>query len=562
MTQGAPSARTATKLAARGLARLAEMAVLAVIACAPPREPPAPGVLTIAEEQAASFQRNFNPLQYASEVRWPARHAMYEPLVIYNPMTGVYVPWLAQGYAWSDDRRRLTFDIRPGVRWSDGAPFSARDVVFTMQLLARHKELDAHALWRYVGAVHAPDAHTVVLDLARRHVQVLEELAEQPIVPEHIWSKIADPLAFANEDPVGTGPFTQVSSFRNQVYEVDRNPLYWQAGSPQVKTLRFRAFPANEQTMLALIGDDLDWAGEFMPAVERIYARRSPHHRYWFPLIDTTVFLYPNTQRKPLDDLRVRKALSLAIDRDLVAKVAMHGYTRASDATGLSDAYTRFRDPTAVAAGDWVAHDPARAAALLDEAGVRRGPDGWRRGPDGAALPLAIQTPAGYSDWVAAAQIIVRGLRQVGIDASVKTNDYQTWFEQLSNGDFMLAVGWSEASATPYGFYHALMASESVLPLGEAAPENWHRFALPEADRLLAQLEETNDPFEEKRLTAGLQRLFVAHAPALPLFPGPLWGEFNSSRFTGFPDAQDPYAPLSPHVEPQSLLVLTRIRPR
>src|SRR5688572_27879234 len=104
----------------------------------------------------------------------------------------------------------------------------------------------------------------------------------------------------------------------------------------------------------------------------------------------------------------------MTIDRQLVAKVAMHGWTRPHDAIGLSDAYTRFRDPEAVAQGDWVAFHPARAARTLDEAGLRRGADGWRRMPAGAPLVLTVQTPAGYSDWVAAAQIIVRGLRQVG----------------------------------------------------------------------------------------------------------------------------------------------------
>jgi peptide/nickel transport system substrate-binding protein len=538
-------------------------ALWAHTACTAPREAIPPGVLTITEEQSASFVRNFNPLQYAGDVRWPARHAMYEPLLIYNPMTSQFVPWLAESYRWSEDRLQLHFTLRSNVRWSDGAAFRAQDVVFTLRLLKHHEGLDAHALWRYLADVRAPDDHTVEIVLKRRHVPVLESIAEQPIVPEHVWAPIPDPTSFANEDPVATGPFTRVTMFRNQVYEVERNPLYWQAGLPRVKTLRFRAYPSNEQTLLALLGDDLDWAGEFIPAIERIYARRNPaHHRYWFPLFDTTVFLYTNTARKPLDDVRVRKALSMAIDRHLVTKVAMHGWTRPSDATGLSDAYARYRDPQAMAQSEWVTFDAARAARLLDEAGLRRGPDGWRRLPDGAPLSFTVQTPAGYSDWVAAAQIIVRGLRQVGIDVAVRTGDYQAWFDQLGSGDFTLSLGWSDASATPYGFYHALMASASVRPLGEAAPENWHRFGLPAADRLLRQLEETTDPAEDFRLTAALQRLFVEHAPSIPLFPGPLWGEFNSTRFTGFPDASDPYAPLSPHVEPQSLLVLTRIAPR
>lgn len=532
------------------------------LGCASPRERPAPGVLTITEEQSATFIRNFNPLQYAGDVRWPARHAMYEPLIIYNPLAGTYVPWLAESYRFADGGRELRFTVRRGARWSDGRPFGPGDVVFTFKLLSRWKALDVHTLWKHLASIEA-DGQDVLIRLGRPHMPVLDAIAQQPIVPEHIWINVPDPSTFANEEPVATGPFTRVTSFRNQVYEVERNPLYWQAGLPKVKALRFRAYPANEQVMLALLGDELDWAGAFIPAVDRIFVRRNPaHHHRWFPLIDATVFLYANTRRKPLDDVRVRKALSMAIDRELIAKVALHGYTRPSDATGLSDAYARFRDPTAVARGDWVAFDLERAGRLLDEAGLPRGPGGVRQGADGKPLSFAVLTPAGYSDWVAAAQIIARGLRQVGVDAAVRASEYQAWFEQISNGDFGLAVGWSEAAATPYSLYRAMMSTGSVLPLGEPSGENWHRFGLPAADSLLAKLELATDPEEEKRLFSALQHLFVEHAPAIPLFPGPLWGEFNSSRFTGFPNAQDPYAPLSPHLEPQSLLVLTRVAPR
>jgi peptide/nickel transport system substrate-binding protein len=530
--------------------------------CVARREAPAAGVLRVAEEQSTSFIRNFNPLNYAGDVRWPARHAMYEPLLIYNPLAADFVPWLATGYRWSEDGLRLELPVRPGVRWSDGAAFGAADVVFTLELLSRHPELDAHGLWRHTRAVRAHDG-VVELTLTRRHVPVLEALSEQPIVPAHIWRSIADPAAFPNEDPVATGPFVRVSAFDAQSYQVERNPDYWQAGRPAVQALRFRAYGGNEQTLLALLGDELDWAGELVPAVERVFVRRNPeHHRYWFPLLDGTVFLYANTRRPPLGETIVRKALSLAIDRQRLAQVAMHGYTRPADATGLSDAHARFRAPEALAQGDWVGFDPGRAGQLLDQAGWHRGPDGRRRGPDGAPLVLPIAVPAGYSDWVAVAQLVARGLRRVGIETPVVTSDFQAWFERLQEGSFVLLVGRSEVSATPYGFYHALMSSESVRPLGEPAPENWHRFGLPAADALLARLEVATDAEEQRRASAGLALLFAQHAPAIPLFQGPLWGEYNGTRFTGFPDAGHPYAPLAPYLEPQSLLVLTRIAPR
>src|SRR4051794_16063635 len=95
------------------------LALACALACAPHRTPPDPGVLVVAEEQSASFTRNFNPPLYPGDVRGPARHAMYEPLLIYNPVAGAFIPWLAEAYEWSEDRRTLHLRVRAGVRWSD-----------------------------------------------------------------------------------------------------------------------------------------------------------------------------------------------------------------------------------------------------------------------------------------------------------------------------------------------------------------------------------------------------------------------------------------------------------
>jgi peptide/nickel transport system substrate-binding protein len=382
-------------------------------------------------------------------------------------------------------------------------------------------------------------------------------------VPEHLWRSIEDPVAYANEKPVATGPFTEINFFAPQVYEIGRNPNYWQSGVPALRALRFRAYAANEQVILALLHGELDWAGSFIPAIERVYRARNPrHHHYWFPLLDSTVFLYANTRRPPFDDVRVRKALSMAIDRKQMAEIALHGYTRPADATGLSDAYKRYRDPAAVKAGTWVDHDPAAAARLLDQAGLRRGPDGRRRLPDGRVFSPVLQVQAGFSDWIAAAQIAARGLRAAGVEVVSRTMEESAWFTRLTSGDFDLSVGWSDLVTTPYSFYRSLMSTATVEPLGEQAAANWHRFGLPEADELLRELEATVEPAREQELVAGLQRLFVQHAPAIPLFPGTLWGEFNTERARGFPDESAPYAPLAPYIDgPQTLLVLTRLVP-
>jgi peptide/nickel transport system substrate-binding protein len=106
------------------------------------------------------------------------------------------------------------------------------------------------------------------------------------------------------------------------------------------------------------------------------------------------------------------------------------------------------------------------------------------------------------------------------------------------------------------------MSKTTVQPIGEMAAENWHRFGNAETDVLLTKLETTTDPAEEQRLFVELQKIFVANAPTIPLFPGPLWGEYNTQHFAGFPDRDNPYAPLAPHLTPQALLVVTEIRPK
>jgi peptide/nickel transport system substrate-binding protein len=394
-----------------------------------------------------------------------------------------------------------------------------------------------------------------------------DELAPQPIVPEHVWKNVADPVTFTNENPVATGPFTEVRMFAPQLFVLGKNPRYWQPGKPAVDALRFPSFPNNDRANLALAFGEIDWAGNFVPAIDRVFVARDPEHNaYWSPLTGSTIFLYPNTKRPPLDDARVRKAMSMAIDRKLLVEVAMHGYSRPSDATALSDAYTTWRDESALGPGDteWVKHDPAKAAALLDLAGYRAGPDGLRRGPDGKVLEHEVATVSGWSDWVRAAEVIARGLRAVGVSARVRSYDFAAWFQHLQLGEFDLSLGWSVEGPTPYVFYRYLMASDTVKPLGVSSETNWHRFGSPVADRLLAEFEVEADDAKQHELVRGLSREFAATAPAIPLYPNPSWAEYSTRRFTGFPTVAAPYADPSPIKDDRGgcLLVLTTLVPR
>lgn len=549
----------------RGASLLAFAALWALVGCSPKRTPLPSDVLIVSQEQQASWVRNFNPLTPATAARWPTLAGVYEPLFVYNSVKAQQVPWLGTAFEWREGARLLHVTTRSGVKWSDGQPFSARDVAFTFNLIQRFRALDKRGTWAFLESVRALDDDTVEFRFQRVYVPGFDELAAVQIVPEHIWSKIDDPVRFPNEHPVATGPFTEVKVFRNQVYELGRNPYYWQAGVPQVSALRFPAYPSNDRANLALVYDEVDWAGNFLPAIDRVYVGRAPgKHAYWFPLTAGTIFLYANTTRAPFSDVRVRKALSMAIDRSLLVDVALHRYSRPADATGLSDAYAALRDSTAMAAGDWVRHDLAAAKAQLDAAGYTVGADGFRHLPDGKPWKYDVLVVSGWSDWVRAAQVIVRGLREAGVDASVRTYDFSAWFQRVQEGDFDLSLGWSFEGPAPYHAYRYLMSSTTMKPIGTASLGNWHRYSSKTADQLLAEFERATEPAVQRALGDSLQRLFVAEAPAIPLYPNPSWAEYHAGRFTGFPSKDDPYADPSPNKfdRGEPLLVLTRLAPR
>jgi peptide/nickel transport system substrate-binding protein len=526
------------------------------VAEAPPRDG---STLTVSVEQQAAWTRNFNPL--ASNSRWPTASGIYEPMLVFNRATQTYVLWLATAYRWDASAKNLTLTIREGVRWSDTRPMSSKDVAFTFRYLKKHPGLDQAGLWKRLDRISLTGPSDITFHFKAPFAPGLDFVAGQPIVPEHIWSEIDSPVTFANPSPVATGPFTEVLRFQNQIYELGKNPHYWQPGIPRIDTIQCPSLPGNDAANLALVSGEVDWAGNFVPAIDRIFVERDPeHHRYWFPLTGTMVFLYANTQRAPFGEARVRKALSMALDRELMARVAMYRYTQPADPSGLGDAFESWRNAGANTPAPWLTFDPKGAEKMLDEAGFARGADGLRRGPDGAPFKPEILVVNQWSDWVRAAQIVQKSLESIGVAANVRAYDFSAWFERVQKGEFDLAIGWSTEGATPYGYFRWLMDPETVKPMGELSSGNWHRYGDPESRALLAKFEAASDTKEQEALIASLQRRFVTEAPAIPLFPNPAWGAFNSSRIEGFPDAENPYAPLAPY-EHTSILVLTRLRP-
>ncbi len=512
-------------------------------------------LLTIPSEDMGTFDQNFNPF---SNPDFPMTQvAIYESMLVFNPVDGKTTPWLATSWDAAADGTGITYHLRDGVKWSDGEPFIAKDVVTSFALQKKIR-----GGFDYIDKVTAVDDLTVEFDFNAPFSPALLDIGQQIIAPSHIWDAQADPAKFTNPTPVGTGPYTEVSNFQAQSFDLLKNPNYWQPEKQKIAGIRMLAFAGNDGANLAAANGDVDWSPQFIPNIEQAYVAKDPDHRFfWFPTTGAMISWQFNTTKAPFDDVNVRKALSMAVDRDQVTSIGMQGYTKPADCTGLSGAYDTWRDQAVVDSCTWTKRDLAEAGKLLDAAGITLGADGKRVLPDGKPFAFDFSVGSTSSDWVSVGNVISQNLADLGVTVTVAAKDWGDVVSGYENGTFDSGIVWSATAPTPYQFYRGVMSTETVKPVGEQSFDNYHRYGNPKADALLAQFAATSDEAQQKSIMNDLQALFAESVPVVTLFPGPQFGAASTLRFTGWPTEDNPYAPLGAVRARSAVLILTTLEP-
>lgn len=513
--------------------------------------------LTIDADDYTSYQPVFSP--YGSGMLAGTQGFIFEPLLLSTPFRpGEPYQWLAEAMEFDEDGLVATFNLREGVEWNDGEPFTAGDVAFTFEQMIAHPSLNSNAL-PLVGA-NATDDHTVEVEFSEPMFAQAGALGNTLIVPEHVWSEVEDPTQFTNaEDPVGTGPFT-VGTFTEQLYTLVKNENYWAADEIEVQEIRYpSSTPATFTTRLA--AGEIDWSGHFVPNIEDIFISGDPENRgYWYPG-GGTVNLTVNHDREIFNDLSLREALSIGMDRQQITDVAMQGYVPPAHPTGMP--MPGYQDALASEYADLeFEYDPEEANRILDEAGYELGSDGIRTSPEGERLAWDIQIPADWADWVDVVQLIEEQYEEIGVEIVPRGISFEAWVENRNGGNFDLTLAIVGIGLTPYDLYEFILSSEYAPNEDETSVSaNFGRYYSDEADAALERFRSTDDEAEQQSALDELQRIMVDEHPVIPVIQGANWFNFTTARWTGFPNDENPFARGAPFSVPDNALIIRNLTP-
>ena len=368
---------------------------------------------------------------------------------------GAIVPGLAKSWDISDDGLVYTFRLRDGVTFHDGTTMDAGDVKFTLDRARAEDSANAQkALYSGITDVTVIDPLIVQVTLAEPNGSLLFNLAWGDAV-------IVAPESIANikTNPIGTGAFT----FRNWVQgdriELARNYSYW-GPAPALESATFKFISDPTAAFAAVMAEDVDVFSLF-PAPENLPQFDSdPRFQVLIGSTEGETILSTNNKVPPFDDIRVRKALAHAIDRQAIIDGAMFGY-----GTPIGTHFAP-HNPAYVDLTGNSAHDPQAARALLAEAGY----------PDGFETTLHLPPPS-YAR--RSGEIIAAQLAEVGIKAEIINVEWAQWLETVFRGENYSLTIVSHTEPMDIGIY--------------ARPDYYFRYDNPEFQELMATLNATTD---------------------------------------------------------------------
>ena len=513
---------------------------------------------------------NFNDLVPGTNKNQGAHQAMWEPLFILNYITGKIDPYLGETFTPNDKQDVWTLKLHEGITWSDGVPFTADDVVFTIQMLlddATKTLGDAANMQQWVKSVTKVDDLTVQFDLNNPNPRFQLDYfsvriwGSVTIKPKHVWEG-QDPTTFTFYDPakgwpIGTGPYKLTSASPEQ-FVWDRDDNWWGAkvgfhDLPQPKRLIWIVAGSETNKALLMSQNQLDSSMNISLGTLQAIQAKNPNAVAWVKDAPYS-FADPcprelefNTEDAVWGDANLRKAISLIVDRNQNIAIAYQGTTTPSTTMFVSYAgMNPFIDAITKAgyANDVVAH-VEDGQKLIEAAGYAKNGSGIYE-KDGKTLDLNIIVENNTQEYILSNNEVVEQLQQAGINASSQPVNGATSQNAAQTGNFQARWAWDTCGSVsePWNSMNRLNVSR-YKPLGEIATDNFGRWNTDGAKAYSKIVDEIGSlPLGDPSIpgkVAEAYKYIAEEAPIVPLVQAEKIVPFDNTYWTNWPTSDNAY---------------------
>lgn len=482
---------------------------------------------------------------------------VYETLYLYDPLADRFTPWLAaEDMHWTDEQT-LEVRLREGLTWSDGTPLTAEDIKFTFELAdpngAYKASLNYARLWNFLNTIDLVDPRTIHFKFHQTPYQEIGVFFYQtPIVPKHLWASrdVADITGGANEKGIGSGPYIFESHDQSRQVLV-RNEHWWgiQAfgKTPGPRRIVDIVNGSNNVVLGLVLQGGLDLSNNFLPGIASLveggYGVQTYYEDAPYMISANVATLIINEQKKPLDDVNFRRALAHAINIQEIVENDYTGLVRAADPTGMMPTQEKYIDKEQLVELGWT-YDPEKSRQILAGAGYKDlDNDGLVEAPDGTKIELKVTCPSGWTDWMAAIQIISKGAKAAGMNIEPDYPTQATWRDAQLQGTFELSIqNEAQLSSTIFNYYHWIFQNPPTREHITAAQYgNYGLYDSPEAFELLNQLGQIplGDDERLRAIASKLQKITLTEVPTIPLWYNGMWAQYSNTVWTNWPSAAE-----------------------
>ncbi len=504
-----------------------------------------------------------------------SRTLMFETLYMYNMLDGSMIPLLADGdYVWNADKTVMTVKINPAAKWSDGTPVTADDVAYTFDISVRIQNPAGVGNAPYIETITAVDPSTVEIKAKLTEdgkpvnpLMVVSYLGGTYVV-QKAWAQAVEArnnndAAAIKKDPaddvVYSGPYSKYYADDQKVVLI-RNDAYWGQDAsmwgklPVPKYIAHTIYADNAATEVAFKAGEIDVDQQFIPNIQDLWLKDGlPISTYMdvapYGICVNMPTAWYNLSKPGLDNVAVRKAIAMAVDYDAINANAMTGQSPTfkdvpRSAMNPTAGEQATFDHEAVKDLQWAGNDIAGANALLDEAGIKdTDGDGFRE-LNGTKLSFNACCPNGWTDWMAAMEIVAAAGKNIGIEIVTEFPEwsvYQTVVTAASQSDYDIFMMWTDSATPvqPWGRIRMLMSSEYNGVEGNWSG-NWGHYSNPRLDELIKLIPTEGDAAKLKELYTEAVKIYLTDVPSFSLMYRPdKFHAVNESVWTSYPEFND-----------------------